>query len=132
MRTRAGVCLALFTSTLLAQRAVDPKFTYHRVICIVPLVGNGTAEDPKRPKYAPWPEVQDPNGIIGFTYLATDDGASAVVEFVARTRAALQFLFEDQSLKPFELGRVAKPDIESAIRQQRKDFDLNRFGLVMP
>ena len=132
MRTRVAVGFVLLASMLMAQRAVDPKFTYHRAICVVPLVGSGTAEDPKRPKYAPWPEAQDPNGVIGFTYLPTDDGASAVVEFVARTRAALEFLFEDQSIKVFELGRASKQDIESAIRQQRKDFDLNRFGLVMP
>jgi hypothetical protein len=132
MRLRLLVALVLLSSIALAQRAVDPKFTYHRVICVVPLVGSGTAEDPKRPKYAPLPDAQVPNDIIGFTYLPTDDGASAVVEFVARTRAGLQFLFDDQSIKPFELGRVAKDDIESAIRQQRKDFDLNKFGLVMP
>lgn len=132
MRLRLLVALVLLSSIALAQRAVDPKFTYHRVICVVPLVGSGTAEDPKRPRYAPLPDAQAPNDIIGFAYLPTDDGASAVVEFVARTRAGLQFLFDDQSIKPFELGRVAKDDIESAIRQQRKDFDLNKFGLVMP
>jgi hypothetical protein len=33
------------------QRKVDPKNTYARIICVVPIVGNGSNNDPKRPQY---------------------------------------------------------------------------------
>src|SRR5207253_6132038 len=56
-----------------AQRRVDPKNSYVRVIGIVSLIGKGTADDPKRPQYAPWPASPDPNGIIGFFFQPTDD-----------------------------------------------------------
>ena len=36
-------------STLLAQQAVDPRNRYERLICIVPMIGSGTYEYPRRP-----------------------------------------------------------------------------------
>jgi hypothetical protein len=36
-----------------AQRRVDPRNTYDRILCVVPLTGRGTPADPKRPKYSP-------------------------------------------------------------------------------
>jgi len=121
--------LAFVTS---AQRRVDPKFTYSRVICVVPFVGQGTAADPKRPEYAPWPASTNPTGIVGFSFLPSDDGKSAVVEFVAYQRAAFQAIFNDKSITAFELGFVSKATIETAIQQYRKSFNLDTFGVVMP
>lgn len=46
--------LLLLAAAIPAQRRVDPRNAYQRIICIVPLVGKGTADDPKRPQYAPW------------------------------------------------------------------------------
>ena len=115
-----------------AQRRVDPRNTYNRVICVVPLTGSGTPADPRRPKYAPWPPSQDPNGIIAFTFQLSDDGQSAVVEFVARNRAAFQPIFNDKSVVVFEKGRSVKGDVETALHQHRKDFDMDKFGVVMP
>jgi hypothetical protein len=43
----------IFCTVALAQRRVDPRNIYHRVIGVVPLVGSGTPGDPVRPKYAP-------------------------------------------------------------------------------
>lgn len=123
--------LALFlASTALAQRAVDPRYTYNRVIGVVPLVGAGTPADPKRPQYAPL--VSDPNAIAAFYFEPTDDGNSAVVEFVAQNRSAFAALLANRALTLFEKGRVPKAQIETAIRRARKDFDLDKFGLVMP
>ena len=53
--------------------------------------GKGTFDDPKRPMYAPSPaEVQAAmvtrQGILGFSYVTSDDGHFALVEFVARDR----------------------------------------------
>ena len=63
------VCAVLVLASFsFAQRRVDPRNTYFRIVCIVPLVGSGTAADPIRPQYAPWPASQDPNGIISFYF----------------------------------------------------------------
>ena len=132
MRQRLLLGLLVLASVVCAQRRVDPKFRYNRVIAVVPLAGKGTPADPKRPAYAPWPPSKDPNGIIGFTYLPSDDGRFAIVEFVARNRTAFQKLFDDKTIVLFEKGRAAKGAIEAALKQHRKDFDLNKFGMVMP
>ena len=56
----AGIAaiVLIFAPESAAQRRVDPKFTYQRVIAVVPFVGQGTASDPRRPQYAPWPPSQ--------------------------------------------------------------------------
>ena len=120
------------TGYLCAQRRVDPRNTYHRIVCVVPFVGAGTPADPKRPMYSPWPATHDPNGIIAFYYQASDDGRSAVVEFVARNRSAFQAIFSDKTIKVFEKGVSPRSDIEAALQQVRKDFNLDKFGMVMP
>jgi hypothetical protein len=115
-----------------AQRRVDPRNTYNRVIAVVPLTGSGTAADPKRPKYAPWPASPNPNGILGFIFEPTDDGKSAVVEFVAQNHAAFSVLLADKTIQIYQKGALSKSAIESAIKQVRKDFSLDSFGMVMP
>jgi hypothetical protein len=115
-----------------AQRRVDPRNSYTRVIAVVPFTGSGMAADPKRPKYAPWPASENQTGIIAFFYVPTDDGKSAVAEFVARNRTAFSALLGDKSVQTYEEGRTTKSAIEAAVRQVRKDFDLDKFGMVMP
>ena len=132
MVQRLLVALLALASVVCAQRQVDAKFTYSRVICVVPFVGQGTAADPKRPEYAPWPASTNPAGIIAFSFLPSDDGKSAVVEFVALHRAAFQALFNDSSITVFEKGVVSKATIEAAVQQYRKNFNLDTFGVVMP
>jgi hypothetical protein len=133
MLPRLSLLLLLLASSALAQRAVDPRHTYTRVICVVPLVGTGSsAADPKRPQYAPLPGASDPNGILAFYFEPSDDGKSAVVEFVGRDRNAFLALLADRTITLFEKGRATKAQIESALRRVRKDFDLDRFGVVMP
>jgi hypothetical protein len=133
MSFRGLIGFLVLACSAFAQRAVDPRHTYTRVICVVPLIGSGTSvADPKRPQYAPLPGVTDPNGIVAFYFEPTDDGKSAVVEFVGRDRNAFRALFADSSLTVYEKGRVSRTLIENAIRRVRKDFDLDKFGLVMP
>ena len=115
---------------LSGQRRVDPRNMYDRLICVVPMVGSGTAEDPKRPKYAPWPISNDPNAIIAFVYEPSDDGNSAIAEFVGRTRFPFQAILADRSITAFELGVASKADIESGVKPFRKDFDLDKFGMA--
>lgn len=131
-RLLPGMLTLALTFVVCAQRRVDPRNAYNRVIAVVPLIGSGTAADPKRPEYAPWPVSQDPNGIIGFIFEATDDGKSAVVEFVAQNRVAFGALLADRTIQVFEKGSASKAAIENAIKQARKDFSLDSFGMVMP
>jgi hypothetical protein len=132
MSKRLIVGLLSFVCLLSAQRRVDPRNTYNRIMAVVPITGKGIAADPKRPEYAPWPASQDPNGIIGFYWIPTDDGKSAIVEFVARNRAAFSPLFNDKSIQVYEKGRVTREIIEAAMKAFRKDFDYEKNGLVMP
>jgi hypothetical protein len=133
MSFRALIGFLLLACSVFAQRAVDPRNTYTRVICIVPLVGSGSSSaDPRRPQYAPLPGASEANGVIAFYFEPTDDGKSAVVEFVGRDREALRAILADRAITVFEKGRVSRAQIESAIRRVRKDFDFEKFGVVMP
>jgi hypothetical protein len=83
-------------------RHVDPSNSYHRVICIVPMVGSGTASDPKRPMYAPLPSQigRDKSGILAYYHELTDDGQNAIVVYVAATRTALAPILPAGTLPP--------------------------------
>jgi len=132
MSKRITLLILLLALALSAQRKVDPRNSYYRIIAVVPMVGGGNSTDPRRPKYAPWTVAQDANGIIAFYCEPTDDGASAVVEFVARNHNAFNAILADKTLTTFEKGRVGAASINSAIQKLRKDFDLEQFGMVMP
>jgi hypothetical protein len=121
-----------FFGAAFAQHSVDPRNTYHRVIAVVPLIGSGTAADPKRPKYAPAPGSPSPDGIIGFTEVPTDDGKSAIVEFVARKRSALLPILADTTITSYEKGTQSASAIEAALQQVKKGFSLVQFEAVMP
>jgi len=115
-----------------AQHSVDPRNTYHRVICVVPLVGAGTAQDPRRPLYAPSLASASPDGVIAFTQVPTDDGKSAIVEFVAKSRKALQTILADTTITTFEKGTQSASAIETALKRFKQDFNLVKFEVVMP
>jgi len=127
------VAVLCFAAALPAQRRVDQRRSYHRVIAVVPMQGAGTADDPIRPKYAPAPSPDGPSraGIIAFAFQPSDDGKYAIAEFVAVDRAALAEVLADRSagVLVFEKGVTKNADIESAIRQFRKDFSLQNFAV---
>jgi hypothetical protein len=95
---RLTIALLVFAATLPAQRRVDPRYSFHRVIAVVPLVGSGTAQDPIRGKYVPTAETAGPpgTGIIAFAVELTDDGTRAIVELVAVQRATLAPILADK------------------------------------
>jgi len=132
MTQRLLLGLLVLASVVCAQHSVDPRNTYHRVICVVPMIGDGTARDPRRPQYAPAPGSASPDGIIGFTQVPTDDGKAAIVEFIARTRAALLPILSNTSITSYEKGAHSVPAIETALRSLKKDFSLVQFEVVMP
>ena len=127
-----------FISLLLLQPAwsqprVDAGNLYHRVICIVPMVGNGTWADPKRPMFAPVPAAvgRGRSGILAYYHEPTDDGKSAIVVFVAADRSALQSILESNSplVTVFERGKISQQATETALKAVKKDFNWQRFML---
>ena len=113
-------------------RIVDAHNSYNRVIAVVPIIGQGTAADPKRPKYAPWPPAtgQSPADIIGFSHVSSDNGQFAIVEFVARDRSAFEAILADKSITVFEKGKDRPRDIEAALQKHRKDFTFEKYGMA--
>lgn len=114
---RILAALSVSAGVLFAQGRVAPENLYPRVLCVVPMVGAGTADDPRRPMFVSAPpasaqttaasrnvntaplQTVDPSvpppaaplrtGIIAFQYQLTDDGKNALVEFVGADRDAL-------------------------------------------
>ena len=117
-----------------SQRRVDPRNSYERILAVVPIVGTGTFADPKRPLYAPAAPSQDRCGIIAFNFVTSDDGRFALVEFVARDRAAFAPILADRrpGLQVFERGKASRATVEAAFKALRKDFDFSRFGVAVP
>src|SRR5436305_3515763 len=111
------VWLLVIIAPIQAQPRLDARHMYERVMAVVPLVGKGTFYDPKRPLYAPTlaelhAAASTRTGILGFTQVLSDDGQFALVEFVARDRAAFQIL-SDRSIKAFLRGRDKREDVEA-------------------
>jgi hypothetical protein len=132
---RFAILLLLVHAAAFPQRRVDPKNTYTRLICVVPIIGQGTAADPKRPQYAPLSRTSvtaQQSPIIGFFQQPSDDGKYALVEFIARDRSAFAAILADKQVKSFTKGKDKKEDIEKELKGYKKDFDLEKFGLVMP
>lgn len=129
--------LILVVLPLSAQHKVDPRNTYERALAVVPIVGSGTPADPRRPMYAPVPHgAPSRDGIVAFTWQISDDGRSALVEFVARDHAGLQAILDVRGTRSdvtiFEKGKDSRQDIEAEFRKHKKDFDLDQFGVRLP
>jgi hypothetical protein len=104
---------------------------YFRVISVLPYIGDGSNDNPIRPKHAPVPG-SDQHGIIGYMQVPSDDGRFAVAEFVAKDPAALRAILEDGEIKAFVKGKNTRAEIETEVRKYKHDFDLDHFGVVIP
>jgi hypothetical protein len=118
-----------------AQQPVDAGFTNHRVLAVVPLVGQGTWDDPKRPMFAPVPSARksnDRSGVIAYQHVVSDDGKFALVEFVFADRSAVAQVVgsNNPQVKAFEPGKQSKSNIESTFKQFKKDFSFDNFHPV--
>jgi len=136
MAVRLFVAVVCLCAPLLAQpQRVDPRNMYERLLCVVPVIGSGTADDPRRPAYAPLPPAPGTqlsrDGIIAYTFQLSDDGNLALVEFVAVDRKAFRNLLADTDarIKIFRKGQDKRADIEAEFKRLKKDFDLDRFGV---
>ncbi|HVN78121.1 MAG TPA: hypothetical protein VMW38_03930 [Terriglobia bacterium] len=140
-------------STLLAQQAVDPRNRYERLICIVPMIGSGTYEDPRRPVYALTDQDREQlspgEGILGYSFILSDDEQWALVEFVATDRKAFARILSDakgeltdsespipfqyrQEFRVFEKGKVTRASVEKAFRKFKPNLNLDTLGVSLP
>ena len=132
----AAVAIVLCLCGYAQNRQVDSRNQHERVIALVPFVGSGTMDDPKRPMFAPAPGQVNPgstSGIVAFHFEPTDDGTMAIVELVARDKAAFQPILTTtvSGVQVFLRGRDDKATVESTLQKYRKDFTVDGFGQVV-
>lgn len=136
----SGVAL---TSSAFSQHRVDPTQLYQRVYAIVPMVGTGKWDDPKRPMFMPTPQAMTPGnrqGIIAFNHVASDDGQFALVEIVMATKSALANivapiaaqLSQISGLQIFYGGTSTPAQVQAAFQAYKKNFDVTKFHVVVP
>jgi len=152
------VCLLASLSAGFAQPRVDPRNMYERVIAIVPIIGQGTDDDPRRPMYAPVvSEVATPTapvstsgasttptpappatplagspGIVGYSMVESDDGKSALVEFVSHDQSVFSNILADTTIQAFLKGRDSRSAAEAAFQKLKQGFSIANFGVRVP
>ena len=132
----AAVLLLVCLCGLAQDRRVGSRNQHERIIAIVPFIGSGTMEDPKRPMFTPMPgtvAASSRTDIIAFHFIPSDDGQFAIVELVARDKAAFLPILAstDSRVKVFVRGRDSLAALVLELRRHRKDFDLEKFGEVV-
>lgn len=147
MKTFLHLLLAvcLLAGLALAGPSPNREAMYQRIICVVPMIGSGTAKDPKRPLYAPvgppvdaapkppgrgqWKKQPDTR-IIAFQSVPTDDGKAAIVLFVARNYAAFEPILNDSRvIAKFERKNIREQDLVVALRKYRKNFNMRQLQM---
>ena len=112
---------------MFAEQKLLPANLHERLIAIVPMVGSGTLNDPKRPLFAPL--TPDPKGILSYSYELTDDKKFAIVEFVALNSKAFAPILADKRVqKTFQKDKDKRDDMEKELKKQKADFDLDKKG----
>lgn len=130
------ILVFLLNGAIQAQYKVSPQHLYERIYAVVPMVGAGTYDDPRRPMFV----VTDKNRwrnriapqIIGYSYQVSDDGRLALVEFVARDPKALEPILSSRlaNIRVFRKTKVQRQLVEQEFRKHKRDFDWNKFGVL--
>ena len=117
----------------LNHRRLSPENAYARAYAVVPMIGTGTKADPKRPMFVPAPLAEtaavDRTGIIAYQFQISDDGKSALVEFVAVSRSGLAPILTSATpgVISFERGQHTREKIETAFQRYKKSFTFSKF-----
>jgi len=138
------VCLGAPVLEAQGRGIATPHNSFERIVAIVPLIGTGQVGDAIRPMFVPAQGFTQParaavdaakplirTGIISYQWQPTDNGKSAIVEFVAMDRDSLLPIIESKvpGVRVFERGRAAQALVEAALKAEKKDFDFNQFLL---
>jgi hypothetical protein len=137
------VCLLAAAGSAFAQHRVDPTNMYSRIYAIVPMIGSGTWEDPRRPAIAPFPSAMTPGsraGIIAFNSIESDDGNFALVEIVTASRPQLTSLMAQirtqlsaaPGFQLFDRSVTSPATVQAAFQLLKKNFDIAEFRVVVP
>jgi hypothetical protein len=152
---RSSYALVVFTVLLSCAASASAQgpgivpvmSSYQRVYAVVPLIGSGAYGDPIRPMFVPaggfqqnQPSIIEQRspaadgkpvrtGIISYSYVPSDDGKSALVEFVSADREGLREILESKApgVTAFERGRAGKAEIEASFKLKKRDFDLDKM-----
>ena len=96
-----------------------------RFLVLVPMVGAGTFQDPKRPAF-----LREAG--VAFRYQLSDDGATAIAE--VSPRGPLEMVRLEERMKGDSRVKVFKPhkdkavDVVAEVKKVKKDFDLDSFA----
>ena len=96
-----------------------------RMLVVVPMVGAGTWEDPRRPAL-----VREAG--VAFRYQVSDDGQTAIVE--VSPRGPLDWKRVEESIRKEPRAKVFRPskdkqdDVVFELKQLKKDFSIDSFG----
>ena len=105
------------------------------IIVVSPMVGKGTYDDPRRPAVMGARRGEEADARIGYRYLISDDGRSAIVEISGLDgagRAAIK-ASPDQASEVFERDKSTKEDVETVLKRVKKDFQWEDFlGVAVP
>lgn len=132
MRRCAGfVSLLALLTPAFAQHGSPVHVRTERIVAIVPMIGAGTWDDPKRPMFVPGRgEARSATpGITSFRYQVSDDARFAIVEFQAPSRRELKAILESTAsgVKALDPTRLTKAQAEAELKLVKRDFDLDRF-----
>ena len=131
--------MCLSAEVLFAGQRANPGARYERIICVVPMTGAGTVQDPKRPMFTAPPaqslaaentdaatsRSEANRKILAFQSVLSDDGQSAIVMFVARSRQAFRTILSDpNTIRHFEPDKIAEKDLVQELRKYKRNFDL--------
>lgn len=149
--SRCAAIAALVCLGCLAQRRLEPEQMYERIICVVPMIGKGTPEDPRRPMFTPADPVKDADdrkatltakgesadepdkGIIAFSALPSDDGKFAIVEFVAKDRRAFKEILETTrpDVQSFRRDRASREALTNELKKFKRDLNLDMLRTIV-
>ncbi len=130
------ICLlALLLSTFIpttstqAQGLPSRDAAMERMIVVVPMIGRGTPESPRRPLGTELISSLQTTP-IGYRYVLSDDGRFAILELTARSFKHFDPLvnaFGAQATHSFNPRQHDRVTVELALKTLRKDFDLDSF-----
>ena len=133
----AGVCL--FAGGLRAETHGSAGSGGQKLLCVVPMVGAGTLDDPRRPMFTPGRSeaalapaasslgFAEAPRIQSFHAAISDDNASAIVEFVAHDPAAFKDIKASSEAKVFDRQKNRASDVQGILQKYKKDFRLEQF-----
>lgn len=135
-RALTCACMLLWMlSTVAPAQSREHGRRGEHLIAIVPIVGAGTPSDPRRPLFVPNPQDvstaitsgQEPS-FLDIHFVMADDGMNAIVEFVAKDRAALKPIIaagKASTAQVFDPRTLSQADTAVQLRKFKADFEFN-------